>query len=137
MVAIVVRHVPNVIAMNAQLRSPTGGVMRDMLRRGYRVEAEAKRRVHVNTGRLRNSIHTKITQTGTELAVEIGSNLKYAMAVHNGTGVYGPYGMPIVARSGGVLRFQVKGQRGYVFSRTSQGQRPNPFLKEALQFARF
>jgi hypothetical protein len=132
----IVRHILDVAATNAMLRSPTGGVVRDMLRRGYRVEGEAKRRCPVRTGRLRGSIHTRVVRVGIDVGVEIGTDVNYALDVHNGTGIYGPGGAPVVPKSGGVLRFEVKGHQGYVFARSIMGQKGVPFLKDALPFAR-
>lgn len=132
-----IKHVLSITATNAMLRSPTGGVMLNMKQRGYRVEAEAKRRVKADTGRLRTSIHARVFQRGTVIGVEVGTDVKYAPYVHGGTGIYGPYHMLIKPTSGGALRFRVKGQAGYVFAKSVQGQVANPFLREALKFARF
>ena len=131
-----VRHVLDVAAVNVILRSPGGAVARDMLRRGLRVQAGAKQRVRANEGILRNSIHLAsiVTDTG-DLGVEIGSDLRYALYVHNGTGVYGQYGSPIVPTHGQFLVFTPRGSGRVVFARSVLGQEPNPFLKDALPLA--
>jgi hypothetical protein len=129
----------NYQAINAMLISPNGPVVRDLLRRGLRVEAAAKRRVRVDQGRLRNSItHTTVrtVSRGQQVfGVRVGTNVVYAPWVHNGTGVYGPRGQRIVPVRASVLRF--RGRDGnFVFRPSVAGQRPNPFLREALEEAR-
>jgi hypothetical protein len=133
-----VRHVLNTTALNAQLRGPSSGVTRDLLRRALRVQAIAKRNVKADHGRLRNSIHvaTRVAADGV-LVVEVGSDLNYALAVHNGTGVYGPRATAIVPTHGKLLVFPVRGGASsgggrFVFARSVQGQPANPYLKNAL-----
>lgn len=133
-----VKHVMDIAALNAHLRGPMGGVTRDLLRRGLRVQAAAKRNVRSDHGRLRNSIHvgTRVGEQGV-IIVEVGSDLNYALAVHNGTGIYGPHGTRIVPTSGSLLVFPNRrgggGSGRLVFARSVRGQRPNPYLKNALR----
>lgn len=128
-----IRQVLDIPALNHQLGSPTGGVMRDMLRRGLRVQMAAKRNVRADHGVLRNSIMVG-TEPGHGLApliITVGTTNKYAYWVHNGTGIYGPAGMPIVPVRASVLRFTTR--QGTVLYRPSvKGQTPNPFLKDAM-----
>jgi len=63
---------------------------RDMLRRGLRVETAAKRRIshsprRIDTGRLRASINTQIFRRNGVPGARIGTNVEYALYVHNGT----------------------------------------------------
>lgn len=63
---------------------------RDMLRRGLRVETAAKRRIshsprRIDTGRLRASINTQIFRRNGLPGARIGTNVEYAIFVHNGT----------------------------------------------------
>jgi hypothetical protein len=74
-------------------------------------------------------------------AVRIGTSVKYAMFVHQGTGVYGPAGRMIHPVNKKVLRWRSrtasgKKGKGYTFSMYSRGMKPNPFLKNALKAAR-
>lgn len=123
-------------ALRALLRSPSGGLARDMLRRGKRVENGAKRRVGVDHGRLRSSITTRLVQRAALPAARVGSNVSYARHHHDGTGIYGPRGAPIRPKRGKVLVFQPKGSREVVFARSVRGSKPNPYLKDALPLAR-
>lgn len=49
---------------------------------GMKIEASAKRNAPVDTGRLRDSINTDISEDG--LTVEVGTNVEYAEYVHEG-----------------------------------------------------
>lgn len=67
-----------------------GAVARDMLRRGLRVESAAKRRIshsprRIDTGRLRASINTRPIVHGGLPGVRVGTNVDYAIYVHEGT----------------------------------------------------
>jgi hypothetical protein len=122
-----------------QIQGPNSGVARDMLRRGLRVQARARKRAPAKTGRLRTSIDIA-TQNRTVMGVNtfaiiIGSNLDWAAWVHNGTGLYGPHHTRIVPTRGKILVFV--GRRGrYVHVGSVAGQRPRPFLKDALRAVR-
>lgn len=77
----------NQAAINQLLRSPTGPVGRDLVQRGLRVRNMSRVFCPVRSGRLRAA------QTVTDpipiargLAIQVGSNIKYSRAVHNGSG---------------------------------------------------
>lgn len=100
---------------------------------GHDVVNEAKRRCPVDQGALRSSItHVSSVDTSTAKVV-VGSPLPYAEYVHRGTGIHGPHGTPIVPVTRRFLKFKPKGQRGYIFRRSVAGQRPQPFLADALE----
>lgn len=132
-------------AIHALLTSPQGGTVKDLLRRGARVESAAKRNLgsgpkRVNTGLLRSSITTTLFTVNGKPIVRVGTKVKYAAYVHDGTGLWGPKHKMIVPVNKKVLRWKTKGGKtgkgGYTFSMKSQGMRPNPFLKNALKAAR-
>lgn len=130
-----VTHKVDVTALNAILASPSGAVAKDLFRRGKKVEAAAKRNLErdprrINNGTLRSSINTRLITVGGQLAVQVGTNLYYAIYVHNGTGIYGPKGTVIRPLTAKALRWRGKG--GYVFATYVKGMKPNPFLKDAL-----
>lgn len=146
---ITVRQELDTAAIRALLTGPDRGVTRDLLRRGLRVTTRAKRLCKADQGRLRGSIMATMVRTtsqGQEVtAVEVGTTVKYARAVHDGTGIYGPTGIPITAKHGALLVFTPRKSAGTfvkradrvrVFARSVKGQRPNPFLKNALPDAR-
>lgn len=130
-------------ALQRLLASPRGGVMRDMLRRGLLVETQAKRNLsgiggpkRIDTGRLRASLSTVAVTRNGEPAVLVGTNVKYAPWVHDGTGIYGPRHTPIRPRTKKFLRFKPRGASRYVFARQVRGMKPNQFLANALTAAR-
>ena len=142
MPAVSYSHRLDLAAVRALLSDPTGGVVRDLLRRGLRVETQAKRNLggvggpkRIDTGRLRASIATQVVRRNGLPAVIVGTNVNYALAVHDGTGIYGPKGRPIRPRRAKRLRFRPKGSRKYVYAKQVKGMRPNRFLANALSAA--
>lgn len=113
------------------LRSPTGAVARDALRRGRNVRTLARVLAPKRTGRLAASISVKLVPRLTGLAVEVGTGLDYALYQHEGTGVYGPRHSPIRPRRGKVLVFAGR-SGGTVYARSVRGARPTKFLERAL-----
>lgn len=128
----------------------SGGIEREIDRRATLVLNGAKRRCPVDSGRLRASLTKEITmeggrkwanQTGSGVSggvpvARVGTNLKYATYVHEGTGIYGPKHTPIVPRNGRFLVFTPRGSSVTVFARSVRGVPPRPFLREALEDAR-
>lgn len=108
----------------------------DLKVRANRVLSAARRGCPVDQGRLRASLAVEfVTQFGQPIA-RIGSNLPYAIYVHEGTGVYGPKGTPIVPRNGRYLVFTPKGSKTKVFAKSVRGMRGRPFLLDALDAAK-
>jgi len=133
------------------LTSPVGGVAKDLLKRGARVQSRARRNLsgvtgsgprRINTGHLRASITVKLVVRPMDLAVRVGTNVLYATWVHDGTGIYGPKHTPIRPKQAKVLVFRSKiygakkgKYQGFVFAKSVKGMKPNPFLKNALSAA--
>jgi hypothetical protein len=121
------------------LTSPNGPVVTHVREIGQRVVNDARRRAPVDTGRLRASIQLAIQTHGLRITCRIGSNLQYASWVHNGTGIYGPAHHLIRPVSARVLVFPARGggsggrRGGLVFTPHVRGQRPQPFLVDALR----
>lgn len=141
-----VRHQLNLSAVEAIIRGPNGAVAKNMLKRGLLVESRAKMNLQsqprrVNTGALRASIRTIFVMINNAPAVRVGTSLRYARYVHDGTGLYGPKHKYIRPINKQVLRWKahgptgVPGKGGYVFRMKSSGMRPNPFLRNALSAA--
>lgn len=129
------------------LSGQDGAVWLSVLRTAKRVENSAKRKAPVDQGKLRASITTEMrSENNTPVAV-VGSNLEYAIYVHEGTGLWskrkpGPI-RPVRAK---VLRWPRKNQSGsgrrryrggrtdaYVYAKQSAGSPPKPFLTDALR----
>jgi hypothetical protein len=142
-VAIVsIEHRFDLGAVRTLVNSPRGGVAQDLLRRGLLVETQAKRNLggvggpkRVDTGRLRASINTQLTERGGMLVVLVGTNVRYARWVHDGTGLYGPRGTRIRPRRAKRLRFSPKGSGVIIYRRSVKGMIGNPFLANALRAA--
>lgn len=127
-------HLDNA-AITDLLSGPTGPVFRDLTRRAIRVQNAAKALCPVDTGRLRSSITYQVRRNGNTPYAVIGTNVKYAPYVHEGTGIYAGRGpiRPVHAR---FLVFRPKGSLRTVFARQVRGVRPRPFLRDALAAAR-
>jgi hypothetical protein len=120
----------------------------DLLRRANRVKNRAQTLAPVDTGVLRASINVSAPiKVGGDVEVRVGSGVKYALFVHEGTGLWGS-GNLIRPRHGSVLRWPATNNSGsgrrrykggktaaYVFSRYSKGSPPNHFLTDALPAA--
>lgn len=127
------------------LASPNGLVAADMAARCRRVVNRAKVLCPVDRGRLRSSITFEIVAGGGTIRGRVGTNVSYALAVHDGTGIYGPKGRPIRPVNKSILRFPVRGMTsaatrsqtptGFVFAREVKGSPPRPFLRNALPAA--
>jgi hypothetical protein len=95
--------------VNRIVRSTSGPVARDLRRRAERVTSRAKVLCPVDVGRLRSSItHTEPAPKGESLSVKIGAgrivgtNVEYALAVHEGAlGPGAPYSWRVAASRGG------------------------------------
>jgi hypothetical protein len=125
-----VTHRPNYAGIDVILRGPGGAVARDLLVRGYRVQAAAQRFVGVDSGRLRASIEVEPrTGPGGRPEVRVGTNVAYAWVHHQGRGpVY-----PVRARA---LRFRPKGSRRFIFRRSVGPAEGTFFLRRAIPFFR-
>lgn len=131
---------PQNIGRKIELASASA-IGKDMLRRGIRVENRAKALLaenpkRIDTGRLRSSIATVPFSYKGTFGVRVGTNVQYAIFVHEGTGLYGPLGRMIIPRRAKFLKFTPKGSPRAVFARMVRGMRANPFLRDALPVAR-
>lgn len=133
------------------LRTITVAAANDDLRiRGNRVLNAARRLVPRDTSRLGNSLTlTMMVGPQGEPVASIGSNLEYAIYVHEGTGLYGPNPHMIVPKNAKVLRWPTINNSGsgnrrfkggqtaaFTYSMHSRGMKGRPFLVDALEAAR-
>ena len=122
----------NQAAVRALLTNPRGEIGRDMLRRGRNVAFYARRFAPVRTGRLRASIDARLIPYAGGVACTVSTRVPYAYYQHEGTGIYGPHGTPIVPVTAKFLRFIPKGGSTYVFAKEVRGTPPTFFLTRAL-----
>lgn len=120
-------------AINRRIKGPSGVMAKSLLRYGLRVQTAAKKKCPVNHGRLRASIGLRLVLEQITIRVEIGTDVEYAPYVHGGTGLYGPHNMEIFPTHGKLLVFKPKGSSEYIFVQKVRGQRPKPFLTDALK----
>lgn len=106
-------------ALRRQLVAPSGPVGRDLTRRAIRVTNVAKTLCPVDNNRLRPTItHTEPVRIREGLMVQIGTNVEYSLAVHEGSG------SPYAPRS-----WKISHARGHVIPR-------RPYLVNALPAGR-
>lgn len=146
-----ITHVFNQAQLETILTSPAGGVAKDLVKRGVRVQSRARRNLggltgsgprRINTGLLRASIDVQLVLQPKDLAVRVGTGVYYARWVHDGTGLYGPKHSLIRPKQAKALVFRSKiyGAKkgkfaGKVVVKSVRGMKPNPFLKNALPSA--
>lgn len=131
--------------LNNMLRGKNGATWYAVLRASNAVRNKARDLAPVNQGGLRGSIAVEMRDEGMPVGY-VGSNLKYAVYVHEGTGIYAKRNpkmiVPVrkrVLRWAGVnnsgsgrRRYKGGSTAGYVFSTKSRGVRGRPFLRQAL-----
>lgn|SRR5512144_2501453 len=111
---------------------PKGILARGVLRMSKKVERKAKRLAPVDKGQLRASITSHIVFRGGIPIGRIGTNVKHAVWVHQGTGIYGPRGVPIRPKTAKVLVFKPKGSTKNLYVKSVKGMKGRPFLRDAL-----
>lgn len=115
------------------LHSPAGPVHRKVSSVLRKTEAIAVATAPVDSGRLKNDRTSGVADEGVRLRARLEFLVKYAIYNVKGTGLFGPRGRRITPKNGKVLAFRIGGQ--LVFARSTKGQKPNPFLVNALKAA--
>ncbi|MCB0261358.1 MAG: HK97 gp10 family phage protein, partial [Calditrichaeota bacterium] len=92
------------------------------------IEAEAVRRAPKATEELSRQIFTQHRGSGFDTEAIVKSPARYSIFVHEGTGIYGPFGAPIIPKNKQALYWP--GAAHPV--KSVKGMRPRPFLKEAF-----
>jgi hypothetical protein len=133
-VAINVRVVLDQKAIAVMLAGEQGEIAADLTRRAIRVQSRARQYLSgpyakVRTGRLRSSISYEILHSNRGLVARIGSNVSYAIYLHEGTRAHGP-------KSGRFLTWRDPDSGRQIFAKWVRGIRPRPFLSDALDAAR-
>lgn len=131
----------NQTALIRLLTNPTGGVARDMLRRGLNVETRAKQALsepprRIDSGRGRSTIGTTQIFRDGKPGARVGTNVYYMYWVQTGTGLFGPRRQRIVPKTKKALKFTPKGGNTPLIRRSVAGMRPNPFLTTGLKAAK-
>lgn len=97
-----------------------------MIRATAAAEAVEVSEAPVQSGNLRKLITSFVRGEGADITGTITPTAKYSEFVHRGTGIYGPYGIPIVPKSAKALAFQYGGRK--IVRKSVKGQKANPFV---------
>lgn len=120
------------VAVDELLNGRHGPVIRDLARRTLRVQNGAKRRCPVNKGRLRSSIRQELRRDGRGYLGYVGTDVDYALAVHNGTQAHE---VGSTRGPGTAIKFVAGGETIFVSfpnTVTIPARAGKPFLKDAL-----
>lgn len=113
------------------LNSPKGWAAEATQRAASKVERKSKRICPVDKGLLRASIFKRRYFTILGPGMIVGSNVRYAYWVHEGTGIFGPKRTPIIPVRAQAMVFRVKSGK-LIFAAKVKGSKPQPFLRDAL-----
>ena len=102
------------------------GFRAGMLRATAAAEAIEVQEAPVVTGNLRKLITSYVKGEGADVIGLVVPTAPYSEFVHRGTGIYGPYGIPITPKTAKALAFSVGGKK--VIRKSVKGQKPNPFV---------
>lgn len=137
-------------AVLARFDALTEGQLEEAAQRGMDkwaliVADGAKERAPYRSGKGRRAIYTRPLgdDLGAEVVVPPIDGVPYMFYQHEGTGVYGPRGAPIVPVNAKFLRFTVRTIRvsasgrarsgsSVVYARSVRGVPPNPFLLDSF-----
>lgn len=125
---------PNRAAIRELLVGNSGPVAKDLALKAQRIANAAKRRCPADTGRLRQSIRWQVRSEGKTITALIGTDVAYAIFVHEGTKPHWP---PLKAMQPWAKRhgFPEGNAGAYLVAGkiAAQGTKARPFLKEALE----
>ncbi len=115
-----------------------GALLRLMTRCVLTVEGNAKQQLRPGrgkkTGTLQRDIRGIVEEAGER--GRVGTNISYALDVHEGTGLYGPKKRPIAIKARNKKALFWKGAEHPVRSVKSPGMRGIPFLREGMALSR-
>jgi len=112
--------------MAARIRT---GIAAGIRRVTVAAEAVVVEEAPVREGNLRDAIMSFIRGAGRDTEGHVVPTAPYSKYVHEGTGIYGPHGTPIVPRVKKALAFTYGGRK--VVVKSVKGQKKNPFVKRA------
>lgn len=119
-------------ALAEVLSAPNGPVGLDLARRANQVLGHAVRLCPVDTGRLRSSLRWSMAKDAHGLAAIVGTDVNYAIYVHEGTRPHFPPPKALRVWAG---RHGFDSPYPVCFAIAARGTRPRPFLRDALAAA--
>ena len=121
--------IPNKAGLDYIAKQNGGDFGRFLASRAAAIVIAAKVQAPVKTGMLKASIRVHShTRTSYGQAVKVGSDLSYALYVHEGTRPH-----VIIAKPGKMLRFTSKGRVVYSREVVHPGIKPNRYLSDNLE----
>lgn len=93
-----------------------------------------KQEAPVDTGVLQDSISIDIKSQGDVLTATLTATAEHAEWVHEGTGIFGPVGEPIIPVRSKVLVFKIADR--LIITKSVKGQPANPFLRRGAKILR-
>lgn len=119
------------------LHSPSGPIHRAVASRVRKTDAIATATAPVGKAkksgaRLKNDRTSGVRDEGHRLVGFVSFNVGYALYVTKGTGIYGPRGQVIKPKTKQFLKFTLP-DGTVIYAKSVKGQRPNPFLVDALK----
>lgn len=121
----------NAAVLDYVLNSPQGDVGQHMKKQGRLMMTMAKRQAPRESGALARSISMIHAREARGQYMTIGSDVRYAEAVHEGTKPH-----EITAKQAGILRFSSGGRMIYSHHVDHPGTRPNHYLTDQLWLVR-
>jgi hypothetical protein len=97
-----------------------------MIRATSAAEAVEVQQAPVRSGNLRKLITSFVKGEGADVTGTVIPTATYSEFVHRGTGIYGPYGIPIVPKTAKALAFSYGGRT--IVRKSVKGQKANPFV---------
>lgn len=94
---------------------------------GHRIVINARRRVNVGTGELRDSIGRRVSTGGRHVSLTVFATARHARYVHDGTRAHA-----IVPLNAKALRFAMGGRSVFARRVWHPGYGGNPFLTDAI-----
>ncbi|MEV0754932.1 hypothetical protein [Streptosporangium sp. NPDC050280] len=125
----------NQVALQRFLRGKDGPVVQHVEKIMRDTANLGKRTIRVDRGFARAQIYSLVLPYGTRVVGKAGSYAHYAYWLDVGTGVYGPFGKPIVPKRAKVLVFTPKGSNVTVFAASVKGLKGDRWLRRAFAVA--
>jgi hypothetical protein len=116
-------------SLDALINDPNGPVVSHQARIGRQVAALAKIKAPKDTGRLRDSISSRITRVGNTTTVKVVADAPHAVFVYRGNRAHWP---PIGAMQGWALRHGMSAYQA-AFGVARKARPPNRFLLDAAR----
>lgn len=123
---------PHIMGMKEAVNT---GFSKGIQRVTAQMTTEAMNEAPRKTGTLKRSIHAEVASLGgfSGKVIQDTGVAKYGPIVHNGSGIYGPKGEPIIIKPVNKKALFWKGAKHPVKRSVVKGMKPRPFMKNAFE----